>query len=226
MVHRVLQVARAEVEDPPRAAEVAAAPAKDLAALERAYEHELVRRRDVEELAVHLLVGDDDGLGHPGGDRMRGADRPDELALAAQVGPPDERAGRAHQALEDLRVVAGVEDHDAHAVQHPAEYALDHLIGHLVVRGVPPPGQDVRVGKQCTGQAVLRFVQGRHTHGHRAGELAPQALDDRRMHAVRVDLADRWLPPLVDVLVPHGHVQVTALRHHRCIQTGRASPGR
>ena len=70
---------------------------------------------DVEVLAVHLVVRDDDRLRHAGGDRMRGIDGPDHLALAAGVRPPAQRAGGAHEALEDLRVVRGVEDDQAHA---------------------------------------------------------------------------------------------------------------
>src|SRR5689334_10714592 len=81
-VNRVLLVPRAEVEDATCAAVEAAAAAKHLAALERADEDELVRRGDIEELAVHLLVGDDEGLRDTRSDRVRWADRPDDLALA------------------------------------------------------------------------------------------------------------------------------------------------
>src|SRR5690242_1112697 len=100
-VDGILLVPRAEVEDAAGATVEAASPAKHLAALERAYEHQLVRRRDVEELAVHLLVRDDDGLRHPGGDRMRRADRPYHLALTHLT--PAQPAAGPHQADEDLR---------------------------------------------------------------------------------------------------------------------------
>ena len=82
VVDGVVLVARAEVEDAPRAAVEAAAAAEHLAAGEGGDEDELVRRRDVEVLAVHLLGLDDDRVRDAGGDGMRGVDRPDQLALA------------------------------------------------------------------------------------------------------------------------------------------------
>src|SRR5690349_18152133 len=116
-VNRVLLVPRAEVKDAPSAAVEAAAAAKHLAALERADEDELVRRRDVEELAVHLLVGDDEGLRDTRSDRMVWADGPDDLALA-HLAPPQPAAG-PHQPHEDLRLVARMQDDQAHAVEYP-----------------------------------------------------------------------------------------------------------
>src|SRR4051812_28839926 len=68
VIDRELLVARAEVKDAAGAAAVAASAAEHLAALEGADEHELVWRRDVEELAVHLVVGDHDRLRNAGGD--------------------------------------------------------------------------------------------------------------------------------------------------------------
>src|SRR3954465_9151251 len=55
MVGRIGLVAGAEVEDPALAAPEAAAAAEDLPALKPAHEYQLVRGRDVEMLAVHLL---------------------------------------------------------------------------------------------------------------------------------------------------------------------------
>src|SRR3712207_847467 len=50
VVDRIVLVAGAEVDDPARATPERASAAEDLAAAERADEHQLVRHRDVEEL--------------------------------------------------------------------------------------------------------------------------------------------------------------------------------
>src|SRR5437773_320172 len=108
VIDREFLVTRAEVHDPPRPAAIAAAAAKHLAACKRADEDELVRRWDVEVLAVHLLMRDYDRLRHAGRDGMPRVDGPDHLPLAAGVRTPPQRAGGPHQSLEDLREVAGV----------------------------------------------------------------------------------------------------------------------
>src|SRR5205807_749256 len=114
---------------------------------ERADENEVVRLGDVEELAVHLLVGDDDRLRHTGCDGVAGVDRPDDLALATWVGPPAEVAGRPHQPHEDLRLVGRVEGDHSHPGEDPRVNPVDDRVRYLVVRGVAPPGQDVGCGE-------------------------------------------------------------------------------
>src|SRR4051812_32989474 len=63
VVDGVVLVARAEVDDLPVAPPEGAAAAKDLSAREGADEHQLVGCRDVEVLAVHLLLRDHDRVG-------------------------------------------------------------------------------------------------------------------------------------------------------------------
>ena len=70
MVGRIGLVAGPEVEDAAVAALPAAAGAEHLAALEPGQQHQFVGRRDVEALAVHLLVGQLEILRQAGGDRL------------------------------------------------------------------------------------------------------------------------------------------------------------
>src|SRR5438132_9719319 len=106
VIDREFLVTRAEVHDPTRPAAIAAAAAEHLAACKRADEDELVRRWDVEVLAVHLLMRDDDRLRHAGSDGMPGVDGPDHLPLAAGVRTPPQRTSGPNQPLEDLRQIA------------------------------------------------------------------------------------------------------------------------
>ena len=177
-------VARPEVDDPAATAPVRAAAAEHLAALEPAHEDQLVRGRDVEVLAVHLLLRQDEGLAEALGDRMRRVHDPQ--ALAAAVLPPLEVAGRAHQPLEDPREVARVQDDQAHPVEDPGVDPVDDVVAHLVMRDVAPPGQHIRLGEDRVGQAVVRLVERRRPDLEAAG-LA-QALRDRRRGSRR----DRW----------------------------------
>ena len=140
---------------------------------------------------------DDERLAEALGDRVGAVDDPDPLALAGLA--PLQVAGRAHQPLEDLRVVARVEDDQAHPVEHAPLDALDDRVGDLVVRDVAPPGQDVGRREDRVGQAVLGLVErGRP-------DVEPglaQAVGDRAVDAVRVDRARRRVGALLAVLVP------------------------
>src|SRR6478736_2131007 len=61
VVHRVLLVARAEVEDAALSAREGDAGTEHLSAGKGADEDQVVRVRDVEQFAVHLLLRDNDG---------------------------------------------------------------------------------------------------------------------------------------------------------------------
>src|SRR5207245_6803945 len=112
---REFLVAWAEVGDASRPAVEAAAATKHLAALERTDEHELVRRRDVEELAVHLLLGDDNRLRHTLGDGVGRIHRPDQLALAGST--PPERAAGSNQPPEALGAMGGRQHDESHSFE-------------------------------------------------------------------------------------------------------------
>ena len=159
VVRRVRLVAGLEVEDATAAALVAATAPEHLAALEPADQHEPVWSRDVEVLAVHLLVLDVERLAEAGRDRMPRVHHPHPFPLARLA--PFEGAGRSHQATEDLRVVAGVKDHETHPVEHASVDAVHHRVSHLVVRPVTPPCEDVGRVKDSVAHALLRVVERR-----------------------------------------------------------------
>src|SRR5689334_8774042 len=81
-VRREGLVARAEIEDLPRAALPRAAAAEDFAAAEPTDEDQLVRLGDVEVLTVHLFVLDDEVIGDALGNRMAGLGHPQNFFQA------------------------------------------------------------------------------------------------------------------------------------------------
>src|SRR5439155_1389115 len=119
VVDRVLLVAGAEVRDASCPAVVAATAAKDLPALERADENQLIRSRDVEELAVHLVVRDHDRLRKACCDRAVHSVRVDPLdrllAALVDVFVPD---GNAQPAAGRHQIAA------AAPVSSPAGYIV------------------------------------------------------------------------------------------------------
>ena len=74
-------MSRPEVEDLAQTARVRAATAEDLAALEPADHDQLVRRRNIEQLTVHLFALDIDVLRQTLRDRVTRIDDPDSLVV-------------------------------------------------------------------------------------------------------------------------------------------------
>src|SRR4029077_6393503 len=209
-----------EVKDAATPAVEAAPAPEHLAAFVRADEHQLVWWRDVEVLAIHLLVRNDDRMWNAGRDRMRRAHGPHGLALAVLA--PAKPAARAHQAHEDLRLVSGVQHDESHPVEHPRVHAVDHRVVHTLVRGVTPPREHVGLVQRRLGQAVVGFIERRDAYRDVGGELAPDAVGDGRVHSLGVDLLDRFLVLLVKVFVPDRHAQ----RRPRHAQIVTVSPVR
>ena len=75
--------------------------------------------------------------------------------------------------------------------QHVPVHPLDDLVGHLGVGGVPPPDQHVGAGEHLLGEPVLGLVERGRADDRRIAEVLLDALGDRRVHALRVDLRDR-----------------------------------
>ena len=126
----------------------------------------------------------------PSRDRMAAVDHPDPLALARLA--PFQRAGRAHQPLEDLREVAGMQDDQPHAFPDAALHPLDDLVLDLAMRGVAPPQQHVGLGEPRLGQPVLGLLQRR---GRRLDRLVLAAAPRRSSRACRPDRSrarPRW----------------------------------
>src|SRR6185503_19786200 len=110
-------------------------------ALEPADEHERIRCGHVERRAVHLLVLEDERVAEAFGDRMRPVDDPEPLALA-RLAPLEVTAG-PHEAPDHLRVMAGVEDDQPHAVEDAPLDPIDDRVVDLAVCDMAPPRQDV-----------------------------------------------------------------------------------
>src|SRR5476649_1439733 len=132
---------RPEVEDAPVAARPAAVAAEDLPALEPGDEDLLLGRWHAEGLAVHLLPGELEVAVDPAGNGMPGITDPEALALVGLA--PGEGAGRAHEQLEDLGVVARVKDDEPHSLEHAGLDPARDLVAHLVMRHVAPPREDI-----------------------------------------------------------------------------------
>jgi hypothetical protein len=191
-------VARLEVDDRAQAPLPGAQAAEHLAAREPADHQQLVGLGDVEPLAVHLLLGELDGLADA---VQHGVARPQvPEPLVGAILAPLERAGGAHQPLERLGEVARVKDDQAHPAQHRALHPVDDGVAHLGMRLVTPPDQRVRGRQDVGGQTVLRLVERRGAH-IRLRE-ATDRLGERDMDAVGVDPADALVAPLMDELVP------------------------
>ncbi len=159
MIGRIGFMAGAEVEDVACATAPGEAGSEDFAALEPGNEDGFQRLRYGELLAVHFLVFQHEIVVDTGCDRVARVDGPEAFALAGLA--PLQRAGRAHQALEDLREVAGVQNEKAHAFPDALGDTLDDDIGNGAVVLVAPPGEDIGFGEAGFGQAVFRLLQRR-----------------------------------------------------------------
>ncbi len=161
----------------------AAAAAEDFPALEPAEEDELVGRRDVEMLAVHLLVLELDLLRQPGRDRVPGCHDPEPLALVG-VAPLEVAAG-AHQAHEDLGEMRRMEHDQAHAVKDARLDAVDHG----VLRPQRAPDGPTRAARR-SGRARRRQARARARRASRCAPRGrPRAAAPRASRGCR---PDRW----------------------------------
>lgn len=93
----------AEVEDASLSSCEATSAAEDFAALKTADEYQFIRLRNIEELAVHLLIRDVENRRHPLRDGVSGIDCPDGLAVVVS---PSQGASRSHELCEDFRPVS------------------------------------------------------------------------------------------------------------------------
>src|SRR5271165_111293 len=204
VVSREGLVARPEVEDAAVSAPPAAPAPEHLASLEPREEHLLLRGRDREGLAVHLLPRElKVPVQAPGYGVARVAD-PQPLALSRL--PPRQRARGPHQPPEDLRIVARVEDDEAHSLEHAGVDPADHLVAHLVVGQVPPPREHVGVPQPPRREAVLGLLErGRR---HASGRKEPRdPLRYGRVHPARVYLIYLGTRVLVYIFAPDGYPQ-------------------
>ena len=151
----------AEVEHPSQATAPAAAATKDLAALEPADEHVLVRGGHVEGFAVHLLAPQFDARVETARDRVLRVDRPHPLTFA--VVAVEQPAARSHQAEEQGRSHAGVQEHDTHAAQYPIVQPLgDRRLDKMVSLVRPVEIAVAQFDRRSAPSEVLVHAASRH----------------------------------------------------------------
>src|SRR2546423_4634780 len=80
--------------------------------------------------------------------------------------------------------------------------SVDDLIRHPVVRSVAPPREHIGGREDLRRKAMLWFVEGGAPNVHRVAQLALDAFGDRGVHAIGVELANRWIASFVNELVP------------------------
>ena len=132
---------------------------------------------------------------------MGGIDRPDALPLAAIGLAPGQVAAGAHKANKHLGVMAGMQDHETHAVEHPLLHPVDDGVVDLGVRHMAPPGQDVGRIEDRLAQAMLRLVQ---CGGRGFVAAFAQTGGEAGVDAVGIDLRHRRMQPFMAELVPNG----------------------
>jgi hypothetical protein len=74
---------------------------------------------------------------------------------------PAQRTARAHEPLEELRPVPGVQNDQSHARQHPLLHPRHRFIEHLIMRRMPPPEQNVRFIENRLRNTLLRLIERR-----------------------------------------------------------------
>ncbi|MCY1309229.1 hypothetical protein D9M70_593030 [compost metagenome] len=85
-----------------------------------------------------------------------------------------------------------------------AVHALHDLVFHVAVGHVPPPGQDVGIGQDLLGKAVLRFVESGGPDTDLGAEVFLDSCLDGAVHAIGIEPGHEFVPLLVAVLAPDG----------------------
>ena len=127
---------------------------------------------------------------------------------------------RAEDALQDLGVVARVQDEQAHAAEHGLVDAGDDGVVDVVVGDVAPPGQDVRRVDHLLRKAVIGLVERGGPSSNRVAQQFGEPGGDRAVHAFGIALANLGLVALVDVLAPHGDAYHPPNLYHEHIAGG------
>ncbi len=109
----------------------------------------------------------------------------------------------AHQPLEDLGEMSGVEDDQAHPFQHARLDPVDDGVADIPVRHVPPPEEHIGVRQHLIRQPVVRLIQRGRADDH--VRLRRQMFGDGAMDPVRVDRCDFGALFFVSPLIPNSN---------------------
>lgn len=141
-------------------------------------------------------------LGQAGCNRVARIDRPQAFAFARLT--PFKRAGRAHQSLERLGEVAGMQDDEAHAFPDTLGNALDDFILNRTVVLVAPPDQNVGLVQTLLRKAVFRFLK--RGGGGADLRVGIQRIGNGVVHTIGVDRTHRLVDVFVDIFAPYNGV--------------------
>lgn len=95
-----------------------------------------------------------------------------------------------------------VQDDQSHPFEDTRMNARNDVIADVVMRGVSPPGEYIRVAEDFFGEAVVGFSEGGGSDGF--DTVFSQRLGKGAVNTIRIDLGDLGLGSLVDKLVPDG----------------------
>jgi len=116
---------------------------------------------------------------------------------------PRQTAARPEQPFQRFGEVRRVKRNEPHAPMNSLLNPCRNLIADFAVCHVSPPQHDVGRVDDRLGETVLGFVERRSAHFEPFD--APEMIGECPMNAVRVDVADLGVGPLVPVLVPDGN---------------------
>ena len=202
-------VAGLEIEDFACSPAEHTAGAEDLSALVPADKDQLIRLRNQERLRIHLLLSQIDIGAYALDNGMGRIDRPDPGGGAVLT--PAKLPGGSQQPLEGLGDMPGMEHDQTHAAQHPIRHPLGGFIRNLLMMGMTPPEQHVRIVQHLLGQSVLRLVQG--GEAHLKGRVLSQSFPDALMEPLGIDGLDRLHLLFMTEFVPDSHTNLFAFHY-------------
>lgn len=101
-IDRKAFMAGTKIENAPASPVIAATRSKNLSALNPTNENQVVRLRDIEGLAVHFRLGNNNGFRQALCNGMCGVDNPYPFTLAAFMLAPAKIAGGTHEPSKQL----------------------------------------------------------------------------------------------------------------------------
>lgn len=182
-VDRERFMARPEIEYPTTAAPECAPASKHFASMKPGKKHQLVRRWNVEGLAIHLRLRNFETRWQAFRHRMRRGNDPHTFRLALRLFTPCQIATGTHQSLEDLRMMARMKDHKSHSGENPSLHAVNQIVGYVLMGFVPPPYENIRRLKRLGRKPVIVIVKACRSQDE---SFIGNPVGDRCIHAARI----------------------------------------
>src|SRR6266436_3028466 len=115
-----------------------------------------------------------------------------------------------------------------HSLPDAHQEALDDLVLHFPMCGVPPPNEYVGIFQNVFGQSVLWILQRGCAHVELV--VLSNAIRDGRVHSLWIDFAHKWVLPFMNVFTPDGdpkpfcHAVISRDRQTTSMVGGSSSP--